>query len=93
MKRVTIKDIAKIAGVSRGTVDRVINNRGNVSKKVEESILTIAQELGYEKNIMASRLASAKVFEIAIVCPNPNSDIFWELPKKGIESASNLVIT
>lgn len=91
MKRVTIKDIAKIAGVSRGTVDRVINNRGNVSKKVEEDILTIAQKLGYEKNIMASRLASTKVFEIAIVCPNPNSDIFWELPKKGIESASNLV--
>ena len=91
MKRVTIKDIAKIAGVSRGTVDRVINNRGNVSKKVQDKILKIAKELGYEKNIMASRLASPKTFSIAVVCPDPKSDIFWELPKAGIESAISLV--
>lgn len=91
MKRVTIKDIAKIAGVSRGTVDRVINNRGNVSIKVHKKILKIAKDLGYEKNIMASRLATAKTFSIAVVSPDPKSHIFWELPKAGIESALNLV--
>lgn len=91
MKQVTIKDIAKIAGVSRGTVDRVINNRGSVSEKVQDKILKIARELGYEKNIMASRLASPKIFSIAVVCPDPKSDIFWELPKAGIESAISLV--
>jgi len=91
MKRVTIKDIAKIAGVSRGTVDRVINNRGNVSKKVEENILMIAKKLGYEKNIIASRLASSKVFKVAVVCPDPKSDIFWKIPKDGMISAFDKV--
>jgi LacI family transcriptional regulator len=50
MKKVTIKDIARIAGVSRGTVDRVINERGNVAEDVEKKIMKIASELGYEKN-------------------------------------------
>jgi len=51
MKKVTIKDIALIAGVSRGTVDRVINGRGNVSEDVAKKILKIANELGFEKNL------------------------------------------
>ena len=41
MKKVTIKDIARIAGVSRGTVDRVINERGNVAEDVEKKIIKI----------------------------------------------------
>jgi len=91
MKRVTIKDIAKIAGVSRGTVDRVINNRGKVSKKVEENVLKIAEKLGYEKNLIASRLASSRIYNVAVVCPDPNIDIFWEIPKEGILAALNTV--
>ena len=91
MKNVTIKDIAKLAGVSRGTVDRVINNRGNVSKLVEERIIKIAKEIGYEKNIIASRLASTKTYKIAVVLPDPESDFFWNIPKEGILSAINLV--
>ena len=91
MKRVTIKDIAKLANVSRGTVDRVINNRGKVSKDVEEKIIKIAKELGYRKNILASRLASTKICKIAIVCPDDSGDIFWELPKKGMEKAINSI--
>ncbi len=87
MKRVTIKDIAKLANVSRGTVDRVINNRGKVSKDVEKRILQIAKDLNYKKNILASRLASTKTHRIVIVCPDESSDIFWELPKKGMDKA------
>ena len=49
MKKITIKDIARIADVSRGTVDRVINNRGKVAPEVRDRIIKIAKELGYEK--------------------------------------------
>ncbi|MBL0024222.1 MAG: substrate-binding domain-containing protein [Saprospiraceae bacterium] len=91
MKKVTIKDIAHIAGVSRGTVDRVINRRGNVAKSIEKKILKIANELGYEKNLMASTLASNKMYKIAIVCPDPSSDIFWAQPREGITNALELV--
>jgi LacI family transcriptional regulator len=91
MKRVTIKDIAKVAGVSRGTVDRVINGRGNVAADVEKTILKIASDLGYEKNLIASTLASNKEYRIGIVMPDPQSDPFWAQPRDGIHSALALV--
>lgn len=91
MKKVTIKDIALIAGVSRGTVDRVINGRGNVAIEVEKKILKIANDLGYEKNLMASALATNRTFKIGIVCPDPASDSFWEQPREGIFRALELV--
>lgn len=91
MKKVTIKDIARISGVSRGTVDRVINGRGNVAKDVEIKILKIADDLGYEKNLMASALAINKIYKIAIVTPNPTCDLFWELPRIGIQDALEFV--
>jgi LacI family transcriptional regulator len=91
MKKVTIKDISIIAGVSRGTVDRVINGRGNVSGEIEKKIIKIARDLGYEKNLMASALASNRIYKVAIVCPDPGSDIFWGQPREGIGSALELV--
>ncbi|MCH3986534.1 MAG: LacI family DNA-binding transcriptional regulator [Lachnospiraceae bacterium] len=45
--KVTIQDIAQLAGVSRGTVDRAINHRGRISPEAEEKILKAAKELGY----------------------------------------------
>lgn len=90
MKKVTIKDIALIAGVSRGTVDRVINGRGKVSGDVEKKIIKIAGDIGFEKNLFASSLASNKKYKIAIVSPDPASDIFWALPRGGIVSVLDL---
>ncbi len=91
MKKVTIKDIAKVAGVSRGTVDRVINGRGHVAPEVEKTILKIASDLGYEKNLIASTLASNKEYKISIVMPDPLSDPFWAQPREGIYNALGLV--
>lgn len=91
MKKITIKDIARIADVSRGTVDRVINDRGSVAPEVKTRILKIAKELGYEKNYMASALAINKVSKLAIVCPDPVSDVFWRLPREGFQMALGLM--
>lgn len=84
---VRIKDIAKKAGVSTGTVDRVIHNRGRVSKKVKEDVLKILHEMNYEPNLMARALGSHKVYIIAALIPDPVSDSFWQAPKSGIEKA------
>ena len=46
----TIKDIADIAKVSRGTVDRVLNNRGRVKPEVEVRVRQVAESLGYKPN-------------------------------------------
>jgi len=56
----TMKEIAKLAGVSRGTVDRVLNNRGSVNQETEKSIREIAESLNYSPNIAGKNLAVRK---------------------------------
>lgn len=56
----TIKDIAKLAGVSRGTVDRVLNGRGGVNPSTADRVLQIAKRLEYSPNRLGKRLAIRK---------------------------------
>ena len=56
----TIKEIAELAGVSRGTVDRVLNNRGSVNEETAEKIRAIIRQLGYKPNRAGIALASQK---------------------------------
>ncbi|WP_373600438.1 LacI family DNA-binding transcriptional regulator [Paraclostridium bifermentans] len=56
----TIKEIAEIAGVSRGTVDRVLNNRGSVNVNTANKVREIANALGYKPNKAALILSSQK---------------------------------
>ena len=91
MKKVTIKDIAALAGVSRGTVDRALNNRGKIDPQKKKLILSIAKKLGYEKNIIASTLAQNKEINIAVVLPDPSRDVFWNLPIRGIERSRRFI--
>lgn len=86
--RVTIKDIAALAEVSPGTVDRVIHQRGNVSKKARERIERAMRELDYEPNIIASTLAYNRTLRIVALLPDYRSDAYWEQPYSGIEKAA-----
>ncbi len=56
----TIKEIALLAGVSRGTVDRVLNNRGSVDPKKAKKVLEIARALEYTPNLAGKTLAAKK---------------------------------
>ena len=56
----TIKEIADLAGVSRGTVDRVLNNRGAVNAKTAQKVLEIARALHYRPNKAGTALAAQK---------------------------------
>lgn len=56
----TIKEIARLAGVSRGTVDRVLNNRGAVNPETETRIRKIMEEAGYKPNQAAKNLSVIK---------------------------------
>ncbi len=70
---VTIKDIAKIANVSRGTVDRALNNRGGVNSEVELRVKKIAADLEYKPNRAGKALAARKK-PIKIGCLLPSVD-------------------
>ena len=85
-KPVRIKDIANKAGVSVGTVDRVIHGRGKVSKKKEEKVRHAMEQLQYEPNLFARSLAMQARFKIAVVIPKYAKDSFWLSQLEGIES-------
>lgn len=57
---VTLQKIADKAGVSRGTVDRALNNRGRINPEVADKIKKIAEEMGYQPNRVGRALALAK---------------------------------
>lgn len=86
---ITIKDIAKEAKVSEGTVDRVIHNRSGVSLKTKARIKKIIESHNFSVNPVASALAMKNKHTISILIPEYNdSDLFWKLPYLGITKAS-----
>lgn len=87
----TIMDIARMSGLSKGTVDRVLHNRGEVSKKSYDKVMAVIKELGYEPNVFASALARGVSPRIAVLIPLHGPGSFWELALKGISRASETV--
>lgn len=87
-RKATIQDIAKHAGVSTGTVDRVIHNRGKVIEEKKKKIEDAIKQLNFNPNLLARTLALKKQFVISSLMPKPiNLSGFWALPKKGIEQS------
>lgn len=86
---VRIKDIAEMAGVSEGTVDRVLHNRGKVSKEASERINKVLSTIGYKPNLFARTLGSKKIFTIAVLVPDPSSDPYWNESNKGLSQSSS----
>jgi LacI family transcriptional regulator len=88
MRQIRIKDIAEKAGVSIGTVDRVLHNRGEVSAETKEKVLTIAREMHYQPNIVAQALTAKKQYHLAALLPRGGNDnVFWMSHPQGIEKA------
>lgn len=90
-QKITIKDIARLTGLSKGTVDRVLHNREGVSKKSYAKVMKVIQDLGYEPNLFASLLAHNKKRIIAVLLPNYNKGEFWELADKGLAKGADTV--
>lgn len=87
----TIKDIAKKAGVSRGTVDRVLHNRGSVSESKRLKVQEIIDRMDFRPNEHASFIASARPRKIVCLIPQFTSGDIWDLTAKGVDSAAQEV--
>ncbi|WP_421918725.1 substrate-binding domain-containing protein [Marinifilum sp.] len=88
--KIRIKDIAEQAGVSVGTVDRVLHNRGEVAEETKKKILEIANKNNYQPNLIARALTSKKTCVFATLLPTPSEeDIFWKRPLNGISDAES----
>lgn len=87
-KNVRISDIARMAGVSAGTVDRILHNRGKVSKEALEKVNRVLHEVEYRPNLMARSLALKKQFNIAALIPAFLPGEYWEKTAEGIDKAA-----
>ncbi len=76
---VTIKKIAQLAGVSTGTVDRALHERGRVDPQVAQRIKQIAQELNYQPNTVAKSLSiRSRNLKIAVILHIQTSNPFFD---------------
>lgn len=85
---ITTAEIARLAGVSRGTVDRVIHNRGRVSAETVEKVERILKQVNYKPNVFARGLVLSKPFRFGVLIPNTSYGVsYWDFPRKGVERA------
>jgi len=86
--KIRIKDIALRAGVSVGTVDRVLHERPNVSKTAREKVEQALAEMDYEPNVYASALAYNKDYTFVCIIPMHDSEAYWDEIEEGVQAAT-----
>ncbi len=82
--KIRIKDIAQQAGVSVGTVDRVLHERPNVSAKSREKVENVLNEMNYQPNMYASALAYNRSYVFYVLMPKHEQEAYWEEIEEGI---------
>lgn len=87
-KNYTVKDIARMAGVSAGTVDRVLHNRGDVSPASREKVQKVLDEIDYHPNMFAIGLAAKKRYHIVCIIPYYIEHDYWHSVAQGIDRAA-----
>jgi LacI family transcriptional regulator len=80
MPKVTIDDVAEVAGVSIKTVSRVVNHEPNVRESTRDRVLAAIAELNYRPNLSARNLASQRSYLIGLIFDDPSA---YEVPSAG----------
>jgi len=81
-KNISIKEIAKLSGVSVATVSRVINNNGRFSEETRQRVMSIIEETNYETNNVAKSLRMNKSNTIGILVPDISNAFFASIVRK-----------
>ena len=89
-EKIRIKDIAERAGVSVGTVDRVLHDRPNVSKPAREKVEQALKEMNYQPNMYASALAYNKTYTFYLLIPKHESEAYWEEIEEGAKKCEEV---
>ncbi|MDX5985329.1 LacI family DNA-binding transcriptional regulator [Sphingomonas echinoides] len=89
MKRTTIVDVGRLAGVSAKTVSRVLNDEPHVSAAVKQRVRAAADALDYHPNVFAQALVRRKSHMIGLVYENPSPSYVVELQKGVLERLIN----
>lgn len=94
MKKLTLEEVAKLAGVSRATVSRVVNKPNSVSPELRARVQKVIEETGYQPNMAARTLASRRSNIIGLLIPSVTqfvfADPYYPALIEGISRACNL---
>ena len=74
-----IDDVAKLAGVSKTTVSRVMNKRGYLSEKTIKKVHDAMDELNYQPNVVARQLFKQETKLVGLIFPTVNNPFFWTI--------------
>ena len=77
--RPTVKDLAKAAGVSLATVDRVLNERPNASKRAIHKVNEAIEQIGFVRNLAAANLAKSQTYQFRFVLPAAGDEFMLEV--------------
>jgi len=88
-KKYRIKDISVLAGVSPGTVDRVIHNRGEVSVESRAKVEKVLEEINYpyKQNSTLEEIDNTRKFNLLVILPQHSVGDYWASIEKGINDA------
>lgn len=96
MKRVTMKDVARRAGVSTATVSHVINATRHVEETTKQAVIAAMQELGYQPNSIARSLRSGETKTIGLVVPDASNLFFADIARRieniGYENGYSVIL-
>ncbi|WP_226086098.1 LacI family DNA-binding transcriptional regulator [Mesobacillus sp. S13] len=79
MKKLTIKEIAELTGVSTATVSKVLNNTGRYSEETRKKILDVVQEYDYRPNAVAKSLRTRRSKTIGVIVPDITNEFFAQI--------------
>jgi len=89
----TLEEIARLSGVSRSTVSRVVNQQPHVSESVRKKVIKVIQETGYQPHLAARSLASNRSWMVGLLLPRSVSGFFTDpyFPRltQGVAQACN----
>lgn len=81
MKRITIEDVAQVAGVSRQTVSRAMNDKDEINLETKKRVLQTIQALGYKPNRLAQGMVTQRTFTVGLVVGNITNPFFPEVTR------------
>lgn len=89
VRRTTIVDVARLAGVSTKTVSRVFNDEPNVREEVRQAVRSAAEALNYHPNVLAQALVRRRSHLIGLVYENPSPSYVVELQMGVLDRLKN----
>ena len=81
-RRATVHDVARVAGVSLATVDRVLNARPGVRPATVEKVEAAIAEIGFQRDLSASLLARSRDLRLTFIIPDSSNEFMaaWPMP-------------